>query len=265
MTTWQFPTMAMSHSPNKLLGETMDARYAERQTRHEPVTGIIQTKGSSDTHPYLSPNDEFASFELFDNMINVGIPSQLKHGFVRQGLVDGMILENQLGHNPFKFAIVAGADVHSGYSGNEEWVWDSAHGLVDDTPQKRLALGRNPSGEPGYVVGSAGATAVWAEENTRAALFDGIKRKETDGTSGPLLRLRLFGGWNYSSQLVKGKNFVKQAYEDGVPMGSNLPIPPEAPGVHSGASLVVAHLVHSCVLAGNKRWPVDNLSHSLSR
>jgi hypothetical protein len=210
-------------SPNKFLGEAMDARYAERQALNEPVFEMIQTKGSSDTHPYLSPNDEFADFELFSNMINVGMPSQLKHGFARQGLVDGMILESSLGHNPFKYGIVAGADIHSAYSGNEEWGWNGAHGLVDDTPQKRLALGMNPSGEPGYVVGSAGATAVWAEENTRAALFDGIKRKETYGTSGPLMRLRFFGGWDYDYDLAKDESFVEKAYKHGVPMGSDLP------------------------------------------
>jgi len=213
-------------SPNKFLAGPMDARYAERQARNEPLTEIIQTKGSSDTHPYLSPNDEFANFELFNNMINVGMPSQLRHGFIRQGLVQGMILENTLGHNPYKMGIVSGADVHSAYSGNEEWGWNGAHGVVDDTPEKRLAPGMNPSGEPGYVVGSAGATAVWAEENTRSSLFDGMKSKETYGTSGTLIRLRFFGGWNYNSKLVKDKNFVKKAYADGVPMGSDLPAKP---------------------------------------
>jgi hypothetical protein len=215
-------------SPSKFLqDEAMDARYARRQALNEPVMEIIQTKGSSDTHPYLSPNDEFANFELFNNMINVGMPSQLKNGFMRQGLVEGMILENKLGHNPFKFGIVSGADVHSAYSGNEEWNWNGAHGVVDDTPQKRLAQGMNPSGEPAYVVGSAGATAVWSEENTRASIFDAMQRKETYGTSGPLMRLRFFGGWNYKSNLVKDKNFVKKAYTDGVPMGGDLPAKPK--------------------------------------
>jgi hypothetical protein len=184
---------------------------------------MIQTKGSSDTHPLLSPNDEFADFELFQNMINVGMPSQIKHGYVRQGLVDGMILEDKLGTNPFKYGIVSGADVHSAYSGNEEWNWHGAHGATDDTPQKRLHPGMSPSGEPASVVGSAGTTAVWAEENTRASIFDAMKSKETYGTSGTLIRLRFFGGWGYSKKLVNDKNFIKKAYKGGVPMGSDLP------------------------------------------
>jgi len=213
-------------SPNKFLGGPMDARYAKRQQLNEPVFEMIQTKGSSDTHPLLSPNDEFANFELFENMINVAMPSQLKHGYYRQGMVDGMILENTLGTNPFKYGIVAGADVHSAYSGNEEWNWVGAHGATDDTPQKRLKPGISPSGEPGSVVGTAGATAVWAEENTRASIFDAIKRKETYGTSGPLIRLRFFGGWDYSKKLASDKKFVEKAYKDGVAMGGDLPAKP---------------------------------------
>lgn len=211
------------YSPNKFLGGPMDAKYAKRQNLNEPLTEIIQTKGSSDTHPLFSPNDEFANFELFPNMINVAQPSQVKYGYVRQGLVEGMILEEKLGSNPFKMGIVSGADVHSAYSGNEEWNWHGAHGVTDDTPQKRLNPAMSPSGEPGAIVGSAGATAVWAEENTRESIFDSMKRKETYGTSGPLIRLRFFGGWKYPKNLVNSNEFVKKAYKDGVPMGSDLP------------------------------------------
>jgi hypothetical protein len=206
----------------KFLGNAMDERYAKRQAANEPVFEMIQTKGSSDTHPYLSPNDEFADFELFSNMINVGMPSQLKEGFFRQGLGTGMILEEKLGANPYKMGIVAGSDIHSGYSGNEEWGWNGAHGALDDTPAKRLTPGMNPSGEAASVVGSAGTTAIWAEENTRASLFDAMKSKETYGTSGTLIRLRFFGGWNLPSDLTADTDFVKKAYDMGVPMGRDL-------------------------------------------
>jgi len=211
------------YSPNEFLGGPMDARYAEMQARNEPLTEIIQSKGSSDTHPWMSPNDEFANFELFANMINVGQPSQIKYGFIRQGLVEGMILEDKLGTNPFKYGIVSGADSHSAYSNNEEFNFHGSHGGVDDTPQKRLNAAMNPSGERGPIVGSAGATAVWAEENTRAGIFDAMKRKETYGTSGTLIRLRFFGGWDYPANLVKDEKFVEKAYKGGVAMGSDLP------------------------------------------
>jgi len=210
-------------APNKFLGGPMDTRYAKRQQANEPLFEIHQTKGNSEAHPLLSPNDEFASFERFDKLISLGVPSQVKYGFYRQGLVDGMKLETELGYNPYKMGVVAGADVHSGYQGNEEWNWKGAHGAQDDTPEKRLNPKPNASGEQGYIVSSAGTTAVWAEENTREGIFNALKSKETYGTSGTMIRLRFFGGWKYSKNLVKDKNFVKKAYKGGVPMGQDLP------------------------------------------
>lgn len=209
-------------SPNKFLGGPMDARYAARQAANEPVTEILQGKGQSDTHPYLSPYDEFADFELFNNMINVAMPGQLRNSFYRQALADGMMMEDKLGTNPFKYGVVGGADSHSGYSGNEEDNFHGHHGATDDTPAKRLKPGISPSGEPGTSVGSAGTTCIWAEENTRASLFDAIKRKETYGTSGTLIRLRFFGGWDFPSDLTKNADFVKMAYDSGVTMGGDL-------------------------------------------
>lgn len=211
------------YSPNKFLGGAMDARYAARQQANEPLTEIIQTKGSSDTHPAMSPNDEFANFELFPNMINVGQPSQIKYGYIRQGLVEGMILENTLGSNPFKMGIVSGADSHSGYSNNEEFNFHGSHGALEDTPQKRLNPVADAAGDMPSRLGSAGTTAVWATENTRDAIFDAMQSKETYGTSGTLIRLRFFGGWGYPENLVNDKKFVEKAYKAGVPMGNDLP------------------------------------------
>lgn len=210
-------------SPNEFLGGPMDARYAKRQAANEPVFEMLQTKGTSDTHPLLSPNDEFANFELFENMINVGQPGQITYSYYRQGMVEGMLLEAKLGTNPFKYGLVGGADSHSAYSNNEEFGFHGSHGATDDTPQKRLHPGMSPSGEPGSVVSTAGLTAIWAEENTRASLFDGLKRKESYATSGTFIRLRFFGGWDFDKKLAGDKNFVKKAYAAGVPMGSDLP------------------------------------------
>lgn len=215
-------------SPNKFLAGPMDARYAKRQALNEPLFEILQAKGSSDTHPYLSPGDEFANFELFNNMINVGMPSQLKYSFYRQGIVDGMILENTLGHNPYKMGVVAGADSHSAYSANEEFGFNGVHAGVDDTPQKRLDPTPNPSGEPGPIISTAGTTAVWAEENTRASIFDAMKSKETYGTSGTFIRLRFFSGWDFPKELTKDKEFVKKAYKTGVTMGQDMKKKPDA-------------------------------------
>jgi hypothetical protein len=204
-------------------GNPINERYARRQQANEPLYEIHQTKGNSETHPLLSPNDEFASFEPFNNLISLDHPSQVTNGFFRQGLVMGMKLETEVGYNPYKMGIVAGADVHSGYQGNEEWDWKGAHGVADDTPEKRLSPVPNASGEAGFVVSSAGTTAVWAAENTREGIFEGMKSKETYGTTGTLIRLRFFGGWGYSRKLVNDKNFVEKAYKGGVPMGQDLP------------------------------------------
>jgi hypothetical protein len=209
-------------SPNKFLGGPMDTRYARRQAANEPLFEICQTKGNSEAHPWLSPNDEFADFEQFASLISLGTPSAVKHGFYRQALVDGMKLEDKLGHNPFKMGLVAGADVHSGYQGNEEWDWQGAHGTLDDTPKKRLSPIPNATGETGYGVSSAGTTAVWADENTREGIFDAMKRKETYGTTGTLIRLRFFGGWDYPKSMADAKDFAKQGYAGGVPMGQDL-------------------------------------------
>jgi hypothetical protein len=216
------------YSPRKFLGGLIDARYAERQALNEPLTEIIQTKGSSDTHPAFSPNDEFANFEMFPNMINIGQTSQIKYGYVRQGLVEGMIIEEKLGHNPYKMGIVSGADSHSAYSNNEEFNFRGSHGVTDDTPKKRLSPVVGPAGDIAAKVGTAGTTAVWAEENTRASIFDAMKRKETYGTSGTLIRLRFFGSWDYPDDLTSDPEFVKQAYEYGVPMGQDLPAKPSS-------------------------------------
>ena len=217
----------LMYAPNNYRGDPIDERYAKRRALNEPLTEIIQTKGSSDTHPLLSPNDEFADFEPFPNLLSTDTPSKIKYGYIRQALTDGLIHEQKLGTNPFKYGIVAGADVHSGISANEEWNWHGAHGSQDNTPKKRLDPKPNSSGEEGYVVGTAGATAVWAEENTRASIFDAMQRKETYGTSGPLIRLRFFGGWDYADNLVNEKNFVKAAYAKGVPMGRDLTAAPK--------------------------------------
>ena len=222
----------LMYSPLNYRGDPIDERYAKRRALNEPATEMIQTKGGSETHPLLSPNDEFAEFEAFPNLISTDIKSKVNYGYVRQALVNGLIHQQQLGTNPFKFGIVAGADVHSGISANEEWNWHGAHGLQDDTPQKRLDPKPNSSGESGATVGSAGATAVWAEENTRAAIFDGIRSKESYGTSGTLIRLRFFGGWNYADDITGTSTFVKDAYAGGVPMGGDLQVQPSGAKAH---------------------------------
>jgi hypothetical protein len=211
-------------SENEFLGGPMGQRYAKRQAENEPLFEIIQIKGSSDAHPALSRNDEFADFELWENLINLPIAADKSRGaFYRQGLATGMYLEKILGHNPYKMGVVAGADAHSGYQPNEEFGFPGGHGFVDDTPKKRLNPQPGLTGDVNAVAGSAGTTAVWAEENTREGIWNAMKSKETYGTSGTMIRLRFFGGWKYPESLVQDEIFVEKAYQGGVPMGQDLP------------------------------------------
>ncbi len=212
-------------------GGKIDARYARRQQANEPLFEIFQTKGSSDSHPLLSPNDEFADYELFPYLINLGVPAKITPGsFYRTGLAVGMKIEDEVGHNPYKMGVTAGGDVHTAYQGNEEFAWVGAHGGQDDTPEKRLNPEPNASGDKGYAVSSAGLTAVWATENTREGIFEGMVARETYGTSGTMIRLRFFGGWDFPSNLTEDPDFVQKSYDTGVPMGQDLKPQPQGAG-----------------------------------
>ena len=218
---------SLMYNPNTSNGEPIDKKWAARRALNEVATEIAQTKGQSDTHPALSPHDEFADFELYTHLIGSGgVRGNLDFSYVRQALINGVGFQEYLGANPFKFGIVAGGDSHTAFAVNEEDNFTGVHGNTDDTPERRLSGVVPTAGEAALTFGTPGATGVWAPENTREAIFDGIKRKETFGTSGPLIRLRFFGGWDYDQRLVKDKNFVKKAYAGGVPMGGDLPKKP---------------------------------------
>jgi len=206
-------------------GMAIDKNWAERSLRNTVAAEIIQTKGASETHPALSPNDEFAEFESgFLHLLGSGgVLSKIDHSYVRRGLIDGVGFQEMIGANPYKFGIVSGADSHDAFSDNEEFNYTGVHGNTDKTPKIRLSSTGSVAGEAPKDFGTPGATGVWAPENTRTAIFDAIKRKETFGTSGPLIRVRFFGGWDYPSDLVKDRGFVKKAYDGGVPMGQDLP------------------------------------------
>ncbi|MGI9240612.1 MAG: DUF3604 domain-containing protein, partial [Verrucomicrobiales bacterium] len=124
--------------------------------------------------------------------------------------------------------IVGGADSHIAASVSEEFNYPGVHGNTDKTAEIRLASTGSVAGEPAIYFGTPGATGVWAPENTREEIFDGLARRETYGTSGPLIRVRFFGGWNYEKGLVDDEKFVKKAYEGGVPMGGDLPAMPKS-------------------------------------
>lgn len=205
-------------------GEPINKAWMEKRAKNELAIEILQTKGTSDTHPALSPDDEFADFEgEFKHMLGTGgVVGKVNNSFYRGAIIDGVGWQESEGVNPHKFGVVAGADAHTSFSDNEEFNYTGVHGVNDATIDARLSGAGQTAGEAAIMFGTPGATAVWAPENTRTEIFDGIQRKESYGTSGPLIRLRFFGGWGYESDLNKDKEFVKKAYAGGVPMGGDL-------------------------------------------
>ena len=211
-------------------GRPIDPAWAEARLRNEPLTELKQVKGQSETTPGLSPNDEFANYEVFVWQLlgAEGVPRE--HGsYVRQAYKDGLALEQARGFNPYKFGVVAGSDSHVTAVPYRQENFFGVHGTVDDTPEKRVG-GATVLGLNSLTVSPAGLSAVWAEENTREAIFAGMKRKEAYSTSGVRIRLRFFGGWDYAADLVEQPDWIASAYAQGVPMGAELPTPnAEAP------------------------------------
>lgn len=219
-------------------GSPIDKQWAERSQRNTPAVEIVQTKGASETHPALSPQDEFAGFETsFTHLLGSGgVLGKLDYSFVRNALIDGVGFQEYLGANPFKYGIVGGGDSHNAASVNEEFNYYGVHGNTDKTATIRLQSEGSVAGEPALFFGTPGTTAVWAPENTRGAIFDALARKETYATSGTLMRVRFFGGWDFDEKILQDKAFVEKAYASGVPMGGDLPA---LPGDDAAPSFVI--------------------------
>jgi hypothetical protein len=217
-------------------GKPLTRDYAERRMANEPLAEIIQGKGQSDTSPALSPTDEFANFEPWKYLIGTDTPAKSATGsFIRQAYGVGQELQAFLGVNPFKYGIEAGTDYHSALSSTEASNYPGSHGLQDNDPKTVIGATTSIGGEPPTSLGSGGLTGVWAEENTRESLFAAMKRKETFGTSGVRIKVRMFAGWNYPKDMTHNADWVKAAYDGGVPMGGDLSAPTGA----SGPTLVV--------------------------
>ncbi len=205
-------------------GRPIDAAYAESRMRNERLIEIKQLKGTSETHPLLSPNDEFASFEIMSILLG-DPPGRIPHivgSYARQALKDGLAMQESKGFNPYKFGFGAAADSHNTAVPYRQDNFFGAHGATDGTIELRMS-GRLNAGMDPRILGTAGLTGVWAEENTRASLFEGMQRKETFAVSGPHIKVRLFGGWEYAADMLGDKDWVKTGYAKGVPMGGDLP------------------------------------------
>ena len=212
-------------------GEPLTADYAETRMRNEPLVEVSQVKGTSETHPLLSPNDEWADFEIFPYRIATTLDSEPSGSYVREAFVNGLVLEETQGFNPFRFGLVAATDSHNAAGTPEEDNYYSKVGDRDGFPQARGSVPLDepdedgqPQYSPGYfhLWGASGLTGAWAEENTRESIYDAFRRKETYGTTGPRILLRFFAGYDFEQGMAQSDDMVARAYEGGVPMGSDL-------------------------------------------
>ena len=208
----------------------IDAAYADLRMRNEPLVENSQVKGTSDTHPLLSPNDEWADFELMELRIASTLASKPEGSYVREAYLNGLLMEEESGFNPYKFGVIAASDTHNAAGSFEEDNYWSKTGLMDIDPANRgsVPLPDSDPENPEYADGASsfwgasGLAGVWAESNTRDAIFDGFRSKETFSTSGPHIRVRFFGGQGLDASLEGADDVIATAYENGVPMGGDI-------------------------------------------
>ena len=266
--TWQdrlrekgVDTISMPHNSNgsngqmfemeSFKGNALDVEYAEKRMRNEPLVEITQVKGTSETHPLLSPDDEWADFEIMDVRVGSRPPTYSKPSgsYVREAYLNGLTLEFTKQGNPYKFGLIGSTDTHVVASSLEESNYWSKVGLLDGDPENRgsvplkeenvarleeymrafnqpistVSLEQGEYANTGFTQwGASGLAAAWAEENTRESLFAAFRRKETFATTGPRISVRFFGGYNLSSIDLNSESLVSEAYSKGVTMGADL-------------------------------------------
>ncbi|MDB6133702.1 MAG: hypothetical protein JWM59_1945 [Verrucomicrobiales bacterium] len=211
-------------------GKAVDRDYAEARAKWERLYEATQTKGDGETHPFLSPNDEFADQERWDKGNLDGSAAKkkemLEFEYARAALKNGLRLEEKLGVNPYKFGMVGSSDAHTALAAVEE---DNFFGKItpgEPSPHRlTAAFLKNPKTGitiMDWEVCAAGYAAVWAEENTRASLWDAMQRRETYATTGSRMVVRFFGGWDFEKADAESRSPAVAGYTKGVPMGSDL-------------------------------------------
>ncbi|MCE8537881.1 DUF3604 domain-containing protein [Ruegeria pomeroyi] len=240
--------MAFAHNGNlsnglmfddvRLNGEPIDAAYAERRMRWEPLYEVTQIKGDGETHPMLSPNDEFADYYTWDRG-NFGLelktPEMLPREYARTALARGLAFEEAIGVNPFKFGMIGSTDSHTSLATTREDNYfgkatagepGAGHERYDENIIQPDFLGEEITVKH-YETLASGLAAAWARENTREAIWDAFKRKEVYATTGSRMTVRVFAGWDFEGHEVHRPDFAATGYARGVPMGADLFAGPE--------------------------------------
>lgn len=210
-------------------GSPIDSAYAAQRMKWEPVVEMTQVKGTSETHPALSPDDPFADFELYEKVMNFNDKMTGSTGgrgnYARDALRRGLEIQQSAGANPYQFGMIGASDMHTGLSSVEE---DNFYGkfALDGVPANKFDRELTPNAY-GVDMSAAGLAAVWAEENTRTSIYEAFRRKEVYATTGPRIQLRMFGGWSFDDTDAQSARLAEIGYQKGVPMGSDLPPAPK--------------------------------------
>jgi hypothetical protein len=226
-------------------GNAIDQEYAHQRLRNEPLVEITQVKGTSDTHPLLSKNDEWANFEIYPEQTSEKVLSDPPGSYVRDAWQRGLSIEASDGANPYKFGVIGSSDTHTGAASLQEDNYFGKVGALDSTAEKRSSI---PASflygtliklvAPEMVEevedqiylnfksykywGASGIAGVWAEENTREAIYDALRRKETFATSGTRIKVRFFAGYEFDDAEIDDLVLVRNAYQSGTTMGGTL-------------------------------------------
>ena len=209
-------------------GRKIDKKYVQARAKREPLYEVTQIKGDGETHPFLSPDDEFADYETWDegslDLLTPKTDDMLQYEYAREALKNGLVLEEKLGTNPYKFGMVGATDSHTSMTTAEEENFMGKHTGYEASPGRlthefqKTKVGVRHS----WQMAAAGLQAVYATENTREAIYDAMQRKETYATTGPRMMVRFFGGWDFTAQDINSRQPAFRGYEKGVPMGGDL-------------------------------------------
>ena len=232
--------LAIPHNSNLSKGDAfslldyddrpLNETYAKTRSRWEPLVEVTQIKGDSETHKLLSPTDEFADYETWNNWNDrdkVSSPgaqekSLKPNEYARSALKLGLVQQAKLGVNPFKFGLIGSTDAHTSLAtADEDNFWGKLT-LFEPSPYRVSRKENSIEMEDRWKYSAAGYAGVWATENTRESLFAAMKRKETFATTGPRMTVRFFGGWDYDDTDALKPDLARIGYAKGVPMGGDL-------------------------------------------
>lgn len=217
----------------------LDLDYAQRRMRWEPLYEVTQIKGDGETHPALSPNDEFADFYTWDTGTlgpETTTPEMWPREYAREALKRGLVYEEKLGSNSFKFGMIGLTDSHTSIPSTEENNFFGKVSLAEPSANPHFRFNEttiartNPDKSkriPHWRAASSGFAAIWSRNNTREDLWDSMARKEVYATTGTRIRVRVFGGWDYQAEDLRRSDFAEYGYQSGVPMGGDLVAAPK--------------------------------------